>query len=182
LKQANSRQRIKAYFFILIVLVSIIIAFSACSIKTPRQYMGESSETTGKTKIAKTVSLSINCKSLLTNIEKTDKSVIDIIPKYGVILSVTSISLAKDGDTVYDALIKIAKERSLIISAKGSGDSTYISGINGIKEFNCGSLSGWKYKVNGKFPGVGVGGYTPEDGDIIEFVYSCDLGNGISEE
>ena len=55
-------------------------------------------------------------------------------------------------------------------------NSVYIEGIGNLYEFDCGELSGWLYKVNGKTPGCGCSQYTLKDGDVVEFMYSCSLG------
>lgn len=42
-----------------------------------------------------------------------------------------------------------------------------------------GPLSGWMYKVNGEFPGYGSSKYKLSNGDVIEWVYTCDLGRDV---
>jgi len=54
--------------------------------------------------------------------------------------------------------------------------SVYIEGIGNLYEFDCGELSGWMYSVNGEFPMYGMSQYEVKDGDVIEVVYTCDLG------
>ena len=58
-------------------------------------------------------------------------------------------------------------------------DSYYIEGINHLYEFDCGSGSGWMYKVNGWFPNYGCSSYHLEDGDSIVWIYTCQLGDDI---
>ena len=41
-------------------------------------------------------------------------------------------------------------------------------------QFDCGDESGWMYKVNGWFPNYGAGRYEVEDGDTVEWHYSCE--------
>jgi len=43
----------------------------------------------------------------------------------------------------------------------------------------CVSLSGWMYTVNGEFPGRGCSQYELKPGDIIEWIFTCDLGRDI---
>ena len=57
--------------------------------------------------------------------------------------------------------------------------SYYIEGINQLYEFDCGQNSGWMYCVNGWFPNYGCSSYTVEDGDVIEWRYTCDLGSDV---
>ena len=40
-------------------------------------------------------------------------------------------------------------------------------------EFDCGSQSGWMYKVNGWFPNYGCSSYKLKDGDAIVWSYTC---------
>ena len=58
-------------------------------------------------------------------------------------------------------------------------NSAYVEGINNIYEFNVGSGSGWMYKVNGWFPNYGCSGYTLSQGDVICWVYTCNLGDDV---
>ena len=46
-------------------------------------------------------------------------------------------------------------------------------------EFSAGSNSGWMYRVNGKFPNYGCSLYDVKSGDVIEWLYTCDLGHDI---
>ena len=58
-------------------------------------------------------------------------------------------------------------------------NSAYIEGINNIYEFDGGELSGWTYLVNGKVPGVGCSEYKVKNGDVIEWLYTCDMGRDL---
>ena len=55
----------------------------------------------------------------------------------------------------------------------------YISGINYLYEFALGDLSGWIYFVNGESPSVSCDQYQLKDGDFVEWLYSCELGNDL---
>ena len=59
---------------------------------------------------------------------------------------------------------------------KGSNGGQYIQGINNLYEFDVGSLSGWMYSVNGWFPNYGCSRYALQYGDVVYWVYTCDLG------
>ncbi|MFR0872451.1 MAG: DUF4430 domain-containing protein [Oscillospiraceae bacterium] len=50
-----------------------------------------------------------------------------------------------------------------------------------ISEFGFGELSGWMYRVNGEFPQVYAGEFTLHEGDVVEFVYTCDLGGDVGD-
>jgi hypothetical protein len=61
-------------------------------------------------------------------------------------------------------------------------DSVYIEGIGNLYEFDCGPQSGWMYSVNDIHPGLGCSAYTLADGDVIQFLYTCDMGADIGAE
>lgn len=52
-----------------------------------------------------------------------------------------------------------------------SGSGYYISGINGLSEFDHGKMSGWLYSVNGVYPGYGCGDYYLNNGDSVYWLY-----------
>ena len=58
-------------------------------------------------------------------------------------------------------------------------NSAYIRAINNLYEFDAGELSGWMYKVNDWFPNYGSSRYQLKPGDVVEWVYSCDLGRDV---
>ena len=49
--------------------------------------------------------------------------------------------------TAYSVLRELAKQNGKSISTKGFGSTVYVSGIDGLKEFDHGPSSGWMYKV-----------------------------------
>ena len=59
--------------------------------------------------------------------------------------------------------------------------SYYISGIDNLYEFQFGDLSGWMYLVNGETPSVGCGEYKLSDGDTVQWLYTCDIGNDLKQ-
>lgn len=72
----------------------------------------------------------------------------------------------KKGDTVRDALGKMG------VSVRGT---SYVTSINGLAEFACGSTSGWKYSVDGTFPGKACNAYELKGGEVIRWVYVLDV-------
>lgn len=52
-----------------------------------------------------------------------------------------------------------------------TGDSNYVSSINGLAQMEHGQMSGWLYAVNGWEPGVGCGSYYLNDGDFVYWHY-----------
>lgn len=55
-----------------------------------------------------------------------------------------------------------------------TGDSDYVSSINGLAHFDYGRLSGWLYAVNGWDPNIGCGSYYLNDGDYVYWHYTTD--------
>lgn len=73
--------------------------------------------------------------------------------------------------TAYSVLKELAKQNGKSISTKGFGSTVYVSGIDGLKEFDHGPSSGWMYKVNGTPPNIGAGAYKVKAGDTVIWYY-----------
>ena len=73
--------------------------------------------------------------------------------------------------TAYSVLRELAKQNGKSISTKGFGSTVYVSGIDGLKEFDHGPSSGWMYKVNGTPPNIGAGAYKVKAGDKVIWYY-----------
>ena len=98
----------------------------------------------------------------------------EYIPDDGVILNAVSVELNR-GSTAADQLVAAARQYSIQMENEG-GVSEYISGIAYIYEYDFGDLSGWMYRVNGQFADVGCGEYTLADGDVVEWLYTREMG------
>ena len=97
------------------------------------------------------------------------------IPADGTILGKTEFDIT-EGETVYDILTRAARKYNIQMQADANG---YISGIGYLYEFDFGDLSGWIYHVNGDTPFMMCSEYRLSDGDRIEWLYTCDLGNDL---
>lgn len=154
----------------------------------PKEEAGVSQEATEAGKEAptpdnvgtKNVSITVNCASILDNLDQLDPGKKEVLPAGGVISPTTTVEI-QSGDTVFDVLLKVTKDKKIHMEYVSTPlyKSNYIEGIGNIYEIDCGPLSGWMYKVNGVFPNYGCGRYMLEDGDQIEWVYTCDLGRDI---
>ncbi len=104
------------------------------------------------------------------------------VPADGVILPTTQVTFS-EGETVFDVLKRVCSAAGIQIEYSYTPiyGSYYIEGINNLYEFDCGSLSGWEYKVNGWFPNYGCSSYTLADGDVIVWCYTCDLGHDVGD-
>ena len=121
------------------------------------------------------VTISISCVTILDNMDKFKKT--DLLPANGMILSTNNVEFY-EGLTVFDCLKSVAEENNVVLKYK-SFPSVYLEEIAGIGEFDCGSASGWQYRVNGQIPSQGVGAYKLNSGDKIEILYTCDLGKDL---
>lgn len=130
---------------------------------------------------SETVTLSIRCETVLDNWDDLDPALKegDYLPEDGVILPATEYVL-RPGDTVFDILERAVRYNRIQMEYEGSNQNAlgtvYIQGIGYLYEMSCGPLSGWMYRVNGEFSGQGCDQYALEDGDVIEWLYTCDLG------
>jgi hypothetical protein len=66
------------------------------------------------------------------------------------------------------------KAHRIALDTRGSGELTYIAGIDGLYEFDDGPTSGWKFKVGDVIPDVGAGTYKPKPGDQLIWFYASD--------
>lgn len=83
----------------------------------------------------------------------------------------------KDGDMVIDVLKRDLQSKGMALSYKGTGATVYVRGIKGLFEFDRGGQSGWLYRVNGVFPDHSCGNYPVKSGDVIDWMYTENLGN-----
>ncbi|WP_060862422.1 S-layer homology domain-containing protein [Paenibacillus riograndensis] len=88
----------------------------------------------------------------------------------GTILSSTTVAL-NAGETAYSLLIRQLGSR---VTATTSGGSMYVVAIDGLREFDRGPKSGWKYSVNGSDPGFSAGDYKLNNGDVLVWYYTTD--------
>ena len=139
--------------------------------------------------------ISIDCSTILNNKDKLKNGKELFVPADGKILKTVTVEF-EQGETVFDILKRVCANNhcsgncqfcqssgiQLEYSYSGGYGNYYIEGIHQIYEKDCGSKSGWMFKVNGVFPNVGCSSYTVKNGDKIEWLYTCDLGEDIGAE
>lgn len=113
-----------------------------------------------------TVTLSIRCDTVAGQAEH--------IPANGVLLPETVFTITQ-GDTAASILREAARTHALPMDVSGG----YVAGIHYLYEFDFGELSGWMYTVNGVKAGVGSDQYILQDGDVITWHYTCEMGNDL---
>ena len=130
-----------------------------------------------------TCTLSIRCDTILNNMDKFNQDKRSVLPGDGVILKTRTV-VFYEGESVFDVLKRetIAAKIHMEFVFTPIYNSAYIEGIHNLYEFDCGDLSGWMYKVNGWFPNYGCSRYALKNGDIVEWVYTCDLGKDVGGE
>lgn len=123
--------------------------------------------------------ISINCATILDNLDKFNPDKIELVPKDGWILKPTKVKF-NEGESAYDLLVRVCKENKIHMTARWTPicNSHYIESINNIKEFDCPTdrfhnTSGWVYCVNDWYPNYGVSRYELKNGDVVEFNYTC---------
>ena len=118
--------------------------------------------------------LTIECHTLLDNLDNVKESKQKYVPASGVILKKTKVPFT-EGETVYDILKRTCKKAGiqLEVSYSGGYGSYYVEGIGHLYEFDCGRESGWVYRVNGKQPNYGCSSCVVQKGDNIVWSYTC---------
>ena len=126
-----------------------------------------------------TCTISISCETILDNMDNLNEAKKSLVPADGQILNET-VEFT-EGETAFDVVQRACEKNNIAIEYSWSAmyGSSYVEGINNIYEFDCGTQSGWMYKVNGNFPNYGSSSYKLTDGDTVEWVYTC---TGLGED
>ena len=138
--------------------------------KSPSTQATKSSTTATSSSV--TATISIECKSILDNMDNLAKGHESYVPSDGVILDEYTATYNKK-TTAYDLLSDACKENNISVSSEKTSFGMYVSGINNLDEFDCGQQSGWTYYVNGKMPNVACSAYKLKNGDKVVFSYTC---------
>ena len=123
---------------------------------------------------------SIECSAILNNITDLEADKREIVPWDGVILPPTKVEFY-DGESVFDVLQRVCQEFNIHLESSWTPiyNSAYVEGIHNLYEFDCGELSGWMYRVNGWYPNYGCSRYQLVDGEVVQWRFTCDLGNDV---
>ena len=126
---------------------------------------------------AYTCTISISCATILNNLDFCDPEKVELVPEDGWILEPITVTFY-EGESVFNVLQRVCKQQRIHMEFVNTPiyNSAYIEGIHNLYEFDVGELSGWMYKVNEWFPNYGCSRYQLHDGDVICWVYTCDLG------
>ena len=124
--------------------------------------------------------MSIACDAILDNMDDLNPEKAELVPEDGVIYETKTVTFY-EGESVFNVLqreMKLSKTHLEFVHTP-IYNSAYIEGIHNLYEFDCGELSGWMYRVNDWFPNYGCSRYVLQDGDVIEWIFTCDLGRDI---
>ena len=127
--------------------------------------------------------ISISCSTILDNLDKCSKDKVELVPEDGWLLEPTEV-VFYGGESVFNVLQRTCRQKKIHMEFSNTPiyNSAYIEGIGNLYERDVGDLSGWMYSVNGWFPNYGCGRYALKDGDVIQWVYTCDLGADVGDD
>ena len=127
--------------------------------------------------------ITIVCDTILDNTNNLNEEKAPFVPRNGTILPKTRVSFA-EGDTVFEVLNKVCKAADIQIEYSWTPmyNSYYIEGIHQLYEFDCGSLSGWMYQVNGVYPNYGLSDYCFLNGDTLRLRFTLAYGADIGQD
>lgn len=129
---------------------------------------------------AYTCTFSVECSAVLNNLKNLEADKLDVIPSNGIIFASQTVTFY-EGESVFDLLQRICRENKIHLEASWTPvfNSAYVEGICNLYEFDCGSGSGWMYRVDGWYPNYGCSSYQLKQDDIVEWRYTCDFGKDI---
>ena len=127
-----------------------------------------------------TCTLSISCATILDNMDLCKEEKRELVPEDGWILKPMTVTFY-EGESIFNVLQRTCKQQKIHMEFVNTPayHSAYIEGIHNLYEFDVGNLSGWMYKVNDWFPNYGCSRYRLQDGDVVEWKYTCDLGSDV---
>lgn len=142
-------------------------------------------ETTEEAAPQYTCTVTVRCDTILDHMDRLDPGKAEFVPENGMILWDVETAF-EEGETAFDVLKRACNQYNVPLEYSWTPmyDSYYIEGINCIYEFDCGSESGWVFRINGWFPNYGCSEHILKDGDRVEFCYTCtglgsDVGGGV---
>lgn len=118
---------------------------------------------------AATVTISIDCRN-------ATEGGVPGAPGGGWILGKKTVEL-ETGDTVWDVLNRICRDRGIAINKSGSGASIFVKAIGGVASVS--AQSGWMFSVNGVYVMAGAGKVTVSAGDSIRWKYTMNGGDDL---
>lgn len=130
-----------------------------------------------------TCTLLVECSTILNNMGDLTEGKESLVPADGIIYEKQTVTFY-EGESVFDVLLREMQNNRIHMEYVMTPmyNSNYIEGINNLYEKDCGRWSGWMYCVNGWYPNYGCSRYQVQQGDEIEWHYTCDLGRDLGQE
>ena len=119
-----------------------------------------------------TCTITVECKNIHKHMSQLKSGHERFVPNDGYIIHAESHTVDR-GSTAYDVLKLACNAHGIRLTAKSTSYGVYVVGINNLDEKDCGSASGWMYKVNGTAPMTSCGKYKMDSGDNLVFYYVC---------
>ena len=119
-----------------------------------------------------TCTITVECKNIHKHMSQLKSGHERFVPNDGYIIHAESHTVNR-GNTAYDVLKLACNAHGIRLTAKSTSYGVYVVGINNLDEKDCGSASGWMYKVNGTAPMTSCGKYKMDSGDNLVFYYVC---------
>lgn len=127
------------------------------------------------------VSISIECKTLLNRLDEIKPGYVDFVPKDGIVLANVSYEV-DPSSTVLEVLKKACDARKITYKVNDG----YVQEIaylpHKILNSSFDTSSGWMYSINGKYVNKGAGDESIElhEGDRIKWMYTLTGGNDLT--
>lgn len=127
------------------------------------------------------VSISIECKTLLNRLDEIKPGYVDFVPKDGIVLADVSYEV-DPSSTVLEVLKKACDARKITYKVNDG----YVQEIaylpHKILNSSFDTSSGWMYSINGKYVNKGAGDESIElhEGDRIKWMYTLSGGNDLT--
>lgn len=152
---------------LLLLMLAMVMLLSGCGMKKEAAAGGL------------TCTLSISCANLVDS-DVLAEAKRPLVPDSGWLLEPVECSF-EEGESVFDVFNRVVRENKIHMEfvETPAYNSVYIEGIGNLYEFDGGPQSGWMYCVNGEFPNYGCSTVKLQDGDVVEWVYTLDLGNDV---
>lgn len=150
-----------------IILLAFVFILSGCGKNETKEAIGS-------------FEFVVRCDNILKNTDKLNKEKNEFVPENGYIIEKIVLELY-EGDTPFDVLTSLCREKGIKVefASTAGTDTKYVQAINNLYPGDCGEMSGWVYTVNGEYSSEAANVYQIKDKDLIEWIYTCDMGNDI---
>ena len=170
----RGKRNYKSYLFAFLLCGALALVIALTNFQSTKEYYN--ADELQKPNAVGSVRMTIRCDTIRSHAAENE-----FIPADGVILPMTEFKIDA-GETAYDILTQAARRYNIRLDSTGSAFAMlYVKGIQYIYEYEHGEQSGWMYYVNGIAPSVNAAEYVLSDGDVIQWMYSLDIGQDLQD-